>query len=505
MKQKTFWRETAGLLKFPKLETDLRADCVVIGAGIAGLTAAYLLLKARKSVVVLERDHVCGGETGHTTAHVTYVTDTRLSELANRFGKDHAQAAWDAGLSAMEQIQEIVQTERLDCELAQVPAFLVAARDKDAAKEAESLREEAKLASELGFEATFIDTAPVLSRPAMRVGNQLKFHPLKYLNGLAAKVAQMGGQIYEGTEVTEFQDAPLLVKAGGHAVQCDHVVIATHVPLQGTRSTLSAALLQTKLALYSTYAIGAEVPKGTIPEMLWWDTADPYLYLRVEKRDSHDYVILGGEDHKTGQETDTELPYRRLVETLNYLVPEAVAQNRWSSRVVETVDGLPYIGDIGGGLFLGTGFAGNGMTFGTLTGMMARDAITGVKNPWQALFDPDRKTLSSTWDYLTENKDYAYYLLKGRLTGGESGGVGSVKPGEGKVLKLKEGKAAAYRDESGLLHLHSAVCPHMGCVVTWNEAQKTWDCPCHGSRFKCSGEVIGGPAESGLAAWKAGR
>ena len=502
MNTESFWRDTAPLLRFPKLDNDFRADVVVIGGGIAGLTTAYLLLKARRSVVVLERDRVGHGETGQTTAHLTYVTDNRLSGLVDRFGRDHAQAAWDAGLSAMEQIQQIALTEGIDCELAQVPGFLVAAHDKDAAKEAQSLRDEAKLASELGFDASFVDAAPVFSRPAMRVGNQLKFHPLKYVAGLAAKITEMGGKIFEQTEVTEFQDAPLVVKAGGHAVQCDHVVIATHVPLQGTRSMLSAALLQTKLGLYSTYVVGARVPKGTLPEGLWWDTSDPYLYLRVEKRDDHDYAILGGEDHKTGQETDTELPFRRLTEALSFLIPEAKPVHRWSARVIEPVDGLPYIGDIGGGLFLGTGFAGNGMTFGTLTGMMARDAITGVKNPWQDLFSPERKKLSSVWDYLKENKDYAYYLIKDRLTGGDASGVGAVSPGEGKVLKMKGGKAAAFRDDAGVLHLHSAVCPHMGCIVAWNDAEKTWDCPCHGSRFKCDGELLGGPAESGLGVWK---
>lgn len=502
MNTQSFWRATAPPLRFPTLDEDLRADVVVIGGGIAGLTAAYLLLKARRSVVVLERDQIGYGETGQTTAHITYVTDSRLSELVKRFGRDHAQAVWDAGLSAMEQIQEITQTEGIDCELAQIPGFLVAAHDKDAAKEAESLREEAALATDLGFDATFVDAAPVFGRPAMRVANQLKFHPLKYLAGLAGKIVQMGGRIFELSEVNEFQDDPLLVKAAGHAVQCNHVVIATHVPLQGTRSRLSATLLQSKLSLYSSYAIGARVPKHTVPEMLWWDTSNPYLYLRVEKRDDHDYLILGGEDHKTGQQADTELPYRRLTDALAFLVPEAVPEHRWSARVVETVDGLPYIGGIGGGLFLGTGFAGNGMTFGTLTGMMAHDAIIGARNPWVALFDPDRKTLTSTWDYLTENKDYPYYFLKDRLLGGEAGGVASVKPGEGKVLKLKGGKAAAYRDENGLLHMNSAICPHMGCVVKWNEAQKTWDCPCHGSRFRCDGEVLGGPAESGLPQWK---
>ncbi len=504
MTSQSFWRETAPSLRFPPLDNDLKADVVVVGGGITGLTAAYLLLKARKSVVVLDRDRVGGGETGQTTAHLTYQTDTRLGELVDQFGRDHAQAVWDAGVSAMDQIQEIVQAEGIECELARVPGFLVAAREKDAKKEAETLSREAVLASELGFDASFLEAAPVSSRPAMRLGNQLKFHPLKYLAGLAAKIVQMGGRIFEQSDVTEFQESPLLVKVREHVVQCNHVILATHVPLQATRSTVTATLLQSKLALYSTYAIGAQVPQGTVPEMLWWDTADPYLYLRVEKRVGHDYVILGGEDHKTGQEEDTELRYHRLVTELGFLVPEAVPKHRWSGQVIETVDGLPYIGDIGGGFFLGTGFAGNGMTFGTLTAMMAQDAIAGAKNPWTDLFAVDRKKLSATWDYLTENKDYPYYLVKGRLAGGEPGGLASVKPGEGKVLKLGGGKAAAYRDESGLLHMHSAVCPHMGCIVAWNEAEKTWDCPCHGSRFKSSGEVFGGPAECGLGPWKGG-
>jgi glycine/D-amino acid oxidase-like deaminating enzyme/nitrite reductase/ring-hydroxylating ferredoxin subunit len=498
MDNQPFWLKTYGPLKFPKLDQHLRADVVVIGGGIAGLTAAYLLLKERKSIVLLERTRLAQGETGCTTAHITYVTDERMTDLVERFGPDHAQATWDAGLSAMEQIQAIVREEAIECELANAPGFLVAAHDKDTAEESEQLQEEARLISELGFDATFVDSTPVFFRPGVRVANQLKFHPAKYLMGLAQKVVAMGGMIFEESEVTEFEENPLVVKAGEFMVQCEHVVIATHVPLQGLRTAASAALLQTKLALYSTYAIGAEVPKGVVPEMMWWDTADPYLYLRAEKRDTHDYVILGGEDHKTGQETDTELPFRRLLDALNFLIPEAVPTERWSSRVVETVDGLPYIGPIGSGQFLGTGFAGNGMTFGTLTGMMACDHIMGRRNPWVDLFSVDRKTLSTSWDYVSENKDYPYYLLKGRLAGGEKSRVADLKPGEGKVLRTKQGKVAACRLEDGTVHVRSAVCPHMGCIVNWNAAEKSWDCPCHGSRFQADGKVFGGPAESSL-------
>lgn len=499
VKTNPVWLESGPPVEFPRLEADVQADVLVVGGGITGLTAAYLLGQAGRSVVVVERERVGGGETGHTTAHVTYVCDERLTDLEKHFGRDHAQAVWDAGASAMAEIRTIVQREGIECELRQVPAFLVAAEDKDVQKEAGHLRQEARLAAELGFDARFVDAAPVFGRPAMRVANQLKFHPTKYLWGLAQKIMQKGGRIFEHTEATDFEESPRRAKAGGHTIRFEHVVFATHVPLQGLRSPWSAALLQTKLALYSTYAIGASMPKGLIPEMMWWDTGDPYLYLRVERGETRDYVILGGEDHKTGQETDTELPFRKLTVDLRYLVPEAVPETRWSARVIETVDGLPYIGEVGDGQFVATGFGGNGMTFGTLGGMMAYDAIAGIRNPWQDLFSVDRKRLSAAWDYVSENKDYPYYLVKGRLDRGKLCELDHLKTGDGCIARMNGETVAAYRDEAGVVHLHSAVCPHLGCIVTWNEAEKTWDCPCHGSRFHANGEVMGGPAESGLA------
>jgi glycine/D-amino acid oxidase-like deaminating enzyme/nitrite reductase/ring-hydroxylating ferredoxin subunit len=499
VKTNPVWLESRPPMEFPRLEADAHADVLVVGGGITGLTAAYLLGQAGRSVMVVERDTIGGGETGHTTAHVTYVTDTRLPELEKRFGRDHAQAVWDAGASAMAEIQAIVQREAIDCELRQVPAFLVAAEDKDLQKEAANLRQEARLATQLGFDARFVDAAPVFGRPAMRVSNQLKFHPIKYLSGLAQAITRQGGRIFEHTEATEFEEGPRRAKAGGHTIHFDRVIFATHVPVQGLRSPWSAALLQTKLAVYSTYAIGASIPKGLVPEMMWWDTGDPYLYLRVERGTERDYVILGGEDHKTGQEADTELPFRNLVTDLRYLVPEAVPELRWSARVIETVDGLPYIGEVGDGQFVATGFSGNGMTYGTLGGMMACDAIAGIKNPWQDLFSVDRKKLSAAWDYVAENKDYPYYLVKGRLGHAKPCDVENLKAGAGCVVSMEGEKVAAYRDDAGLVHLRSAVCPHLGCIVTWNEAEKTWDCPCHGSRFHANGEVMGGPAESALA------
>jgi Rieske Fe-S protein len=210
-------------------------------------------------------------------------------------------------------------------------------------------------------------------------------------------------------------------------------------------------------------------------------------------------VIFGGEDHKTGQATDTPACYAALEASLTRLVPDIEVTHRWSGQVIETNDGLPYIGETSAHQFAATGFSGNGMTFGTLAGMMARDAALGRSNPWRDLFDIDRKTLrGGTWDYLKENKDYLYYLVRDRFAASEKS-LRAVPRGEGRLVELNGEQVAAYRDPKGVVTLRSAVCTHMGCHVAWNGAERTWDCPCHGSRFKPDGDVLAGPAESPLA------
>jgi glycine/D-amino acid oxidase-like deaminating enzyme/nitrite reductase/ring-hydroxylating ferredoxin subunit len=493
----SLWIDTAPASTFPQLDRDLRVDALIVGGGITGLTAAYLLRKLGQSVAVVERGQIGRAETGHTTAHLTYATDARLSELVKRFGRDHAQAAWDAGASAMAQIQSITSDAGIDCGLRSVPAFLVAAPDADLKAESERLLEEATLASEFGFDASFVETSPLFGRPAMRLANQLKFHPLKYLAALAGEIVRLGGHVFENTEVAEFLNDPRRVTANGHTITFDFAVLATHVPLQGNTNTLSATLLQTKLAGYSTYAIEARFPSEALQEMLCWDTADPYLYLRVDRSDGGDSLILGGEDHKTGQETDTEACFQRLEQKLRAFMPDARVERRWSGQVIESVDGLPYIGEVGDGQFIATGFAGNGITFGTLAGIMARDAASGIINPWRELFAVERKTLSAAWNYLRENRDYPYYLAKGYLARAEDGLTG-LKPGQGRIVRQNGSKVAAFCDKHGTIHVLSATCPHLGCIVAWNEAERTWDCPCHGSRFHATGEVIAGPAEKAL-------
>jgi Rieske Fe-S protein len=257
-------------------------------------------------------------------------------------------------------------------------------------------------------------------------------------------------------------------------------------------------LLHEQRGAYTSYAVSGRVEKGRVPDALFWDTADPYHYLRIEPQRDHDVVIFGGEDHKTGQASDTSACFDRLERTLASMLGAVEITHRWSGQVIGTADGLPFIGDTAPHQFAGTGYSGNGMTFGTLAGMMAADRIMGRANPWSALFDPSRKTIAGLWDYVKENKDYPYYLVRDRCAGTEGTSLRAVPRESGKVLDLNGRAVAVYRDERGAVTKKSAVCTHMGCLVDWNEAERTRDCPCHGSRFKPDGAVVAGPAESPL-------
>jgi len=495
-----YWFDTAKIRTFPEISEDITVDVLVVGGGITGLTTAYLLKEAGMKVALAERMELALIDTGHTTAHLTYVTDLRFSEMVGSFGRDHAQAAWDAGAAAIDQIEELVRKEGIECEFTRVPGYLHAPVNGGTKDERESFREDAKLARELGFDATYLENVPWMQQPGVRFANQAKFHPRKYLAALAAAIPGNGSHLFENTAVSKFDNKEHRAKANGHWINYSRVVLATHNPLVGEAGMTSATLFQTKLALYTSYVVGAKLPRGGVPIASFWDTNDPYDYLRLDRHADFDYVIFGGQDHKTGQVPDTESCYRRLEESLKKLLPNAEIDHRWSGQVIETNDGLPFIGESAEGQFQGTGFSGNGMTYGTVTAMMARDWATAACNPWSELFEVDRKKIKGgAWDYLRENKDFPYYLMKSRFAEAEGESVRALKPGEGKILKLKGEKIAAYRDADGKVIKHSAVCTHLGCIVRWNQAEATWDCPCHGSRFDPAGKVIAGPAEAPLA------
>lgn len=496
----SYWLATAPKKRFAVISEALSVDALVVGGGITGVTTAYLLREAGMSVALVDRGRIGHIDTGHTTAHLTAVTDLRLHELVENFGPDHARAVWDAGAAAIEQIEETSTRETIGCEFTRVPGYLHAPIAGGAEADDAKFREDARLANEFGFDAAYLDSVPHMETPGVRFSDQAKFHPLKYVGALAQLLPGENCFVFEESEAREFDEKKRRAKVNGHWINYGLVILATHNPLTGESGAISGTAFQTKLALYTSYAVGARVPRGSIPRASFWDTNDPYQYLRVDRHGDEDYAILGGEDHKTGQAEETESHYRRLEAALLRIAPRAIVDHHWSGQVIETNDGLPFIGESSPGQFIATGFSGNGMTFGTLAAMMASDWAAQKKNPWTNLFSPSRKKLKgSAWDYLKENFDYPYYLMKTRLAAPEGESLAALAPGEGKILKLQGKKMAVYCDSSGKVEKRSATCTHMGCVVRWNAAETTWDCPCHGSRFRTDGSVISGPAETPLA------
>jgi glycine/D-amino acid oxidase-like deaminating enzyme/nitrite reductase/ring-hydroxylating ferredoxin subunit len=495
-----YWVESSKMPPFARLSRDEDADVVVVGAGITGLTAAYLLARSNRSVIVLERETPVERDTAHTSAHLTMVTDAWLGDLVRTFGRDHARAVWDGGLAAIAQIDAIVRDEAIACDFAWIPGYLHRpVGGGPGLTDPQAFKDEAAVAEELGFDAAYVDDVPFAGGPGVVFENQARFHPRRYLEGLVRAITATGGRIFRQSAAEEFSADPLTVKSNGHTITCRDLLLATHTPLVGINGLLSATLFQTKLSLYSTYVVAGQAAKGQVPDALFWDSANPYHYLRLEPTSRGDLIILGGEDHKTGQTGDTVARYERLDALLEAMVPGISITHRWSGQVIETPDGLPFIGESAPHQFVGTGYSGNGLTFGTLAAMMMADRVMGRKNPWTELFDPARKkVLSGAWDYVRENKDYPYYLVRDWFAGAEGRSLRSVKRGEGKVLEYEGQQAAVYRNPNGAVTVRSAVCTHMGCLVDWNQAEQTWDCPCHGSRFKPDGSVIAGPAETPL-------
>jgi len=501
MLEQSLWRART-LPQLPSRPLPDEVDVVVIGAGITGLTTAYLLSRSGKRVAVFDRERIGSGETGNTSAHLTCVTDERITTLAKRFGDDGARLAWEAGATAIDVIESNVAERNIACGFRRVPGYLCAPFFGSAklSEQIDAIRADAELAARLGFPATFQEVGPLTGKPALAIADQAIFQPLEYIAGLALAVEDAGSFVRERCEVGDVIRDPLAVVVNGHTIACTDLVVATHVPMVGIRNLVGATLFQTKLYPYSSYIIGARLPDGSIAPGLYDDTTNPYVYLRVHEDTDGLYAVFGGEDHKTGQETDTEACYARLEDALRRLLPRADVDRRWSGQVVETDDGLPFIGEVAEHQYTATGYAGNGLTFGTVAAMMIHDAILGSKNVWRDLFDPQRKASSPSAlrRFVEENVDYPLHFIADRLRQNRTAGVENVPRGEGRVIMIDGQRVAVHRKDDGSVVKVSAVCTHMGCIVRWNNAEQSWDCPCHGSRFTPEGLVVAGPAEAPL-------
>jgi len=502
------WMRTADVPEQTKLNEDVRADVVIVGAGIAGLTTAYLLTKEGRRVVVLDDGPVAGGETCRTTAHLSNALDDRYYELERLHGEQGARLAAASHTAAVDKIESIVNEEGIDCDFARLDGYLFVPPGDDPAE----LGDELRAAHRAGLvEVEHVERAPVESfdtGPALRFPRQAQFHILKYLRALAEAVRRGGGEIYTQTHATKIEGGTeaRVETANGATVTAGAVVVATNSPVNDT------VAIHTKQAPYRTFVVGGRVARGSVPQILLWDTPDPYHYVRLQRVEAeageaeggYDVLIVGGEDHKTGQADDAEERFRCLEEWTRERFPQVQSfEFRWSGQVMEPADGLAFIGRNpldSDNVYIATGDSGHGMTHGTIAGMLLTDLIAGRENAWAELYDPSRKPLSTSAikDFAQENLNVAAQYTD-LVTPGEVSDASEIKAGEGAIIRRGVTKIACHRDESGALHERSAICAHLGCVVRWNSTEKTWDCPCHGSRYQTDGHVVNGPAIKGLA------
>jgi glycine/D-amino acid oxidase-like deaminating enzyme/nitrite reductase/ring-hydroxylating ferredoxin subunit len=489
------WMATAPVPLRDSLKENISADVCIVGAGIAGITTAYLLGSEGSAVVVLDDGAIGGGMTGRTTAHLVNVLDDRYFELERLHGEEGARLAADSHTNAIKLIEKIVTKEGIDCDFTRLDGYLFVPPGDSV----DILEDELQAAARAGLELERVERSPIdyNTGPALRFPNQGQFHPLKYLAGLASAIEKFGGRIYSGTHADEIRGGvqARVTCANGATVSAKSIVVATNTPVNDLFA------IHTKQAAYQTYVIGARVARGSVTKALYWDTPNPYHYVRIQDLDeSFDLLIIGGEDHKTGQADDADARFAELEKWSRERFPLQEIVYRWSGEVMEPIDGLAFIGRNpldDDNVYIATGDSGNGMTHGTIAGILISDLIAGRENEWEKLYEPSRKTLRAFPKFAKENLNVAAQFVD-LVTPGDVDSVNEIKPGSGAIIRRGAFKVAAYRDEAGQVHERSAICRHLGCVVDWNSLEKTWDCPCHGSRYDALGQVIQGPANADL-------
>lgn len=505
----SIWQESVSPRKLPPLENKVEVDVCVIGAGIAGLSTAYLLAQEGKQVLVLDHAQAGAGETGRTTAHLACALDDRFVEVERIHGQEGAALAADSHRAAIDRIEAIVKKEKIDCAFERLDGYLFCPPEEAT----DILDQELTAAFRAGL--TGVEKLPrdpiahFDTGPCLRFPNQGQFHPLKYLAGLVKAIQDAGGAVHYDTRVVSVEsgDAATVRTQEGTIVTARAVVVATNSPINNLFA------IHTKQFPYRTYALAARVPKGSVTKALFWDTPDPYHYVRLEDanvlgkaagedRTGYDILIVGGEDHKTGQAKDAEQRWQRLEAWARERWPdmEEVVE-RWSGQVMETIDGLAFIGHNPWdalNIYVATGDSGMGMTHGTIAGMLITDLIQRRENPWAKIYAPNRRPIKTLGEFTSENLNVAWQYTDW-ITPGEISSAEELQNGSGAIMRRGLKKVAVYKDEAGEVHEYSASCPHLGCVVQWNPGEKIWDCPCHGSRFTCDGKVMNGPANRDLS------
>ena len=540
-RESSWYADPVQPIKFEKLTRNIsEIDAAIVGGGIAGMSAAYLLSKAGKKVILVEDGYIGSGETGRTTAHITHALDDRYYNLMQEHGIEKSRIAAESHTAAINFIESIVNEEKINCDFEKVDGFLFL----DPSDKKESLDRELEATHRIGIDSTKLILQSPLTHfdtgPCLRFPNQAQFQPLKYLGGLSQVIIhRYGGEIFTETHAQDISSDGIKT-SDGYTINASNIVIATNAPIVNQTSKM-----YDKQEPYRTYVIGAHIKKDSVPRGLYWDTGDqnsknrvqPYHYVRIqrlENDENNDLLIIGGEDHKTGNvedrrgEHDTEERFKILEMWAKERFPIDAVVYSWSGQIMEPIDSMAFIGrnplgkdtnnsnnnDNNNNIYIATGDSGNGITHGTIAGMLLSDLILGKNNRWSALYDPSREVKekmrnSSSGDGSDSSMDSSSNKnsKKNDWKKKVSHSIESLELEQGIVIEEKESKrgeeeksdpVAIYKDGKGILHAFSAVCTHLGCTIIWNSLEKSFDCPCHGSRFSSTGKVINGPANSNL-------
>ena len=470
-------------------------DVVIIGAGITGLTTALLLQESGLQCAVAEAKTIGFGTTGGTTAHINTFFDTPYSDVSKDFGEDNAKLLYEGAVASLNLIKRNIDKYKIDCAFDNRTAFLFSI-EKDQNK---LLDEIISSGEKVGLQINYTNENP-FPIPYIKIAaieNQAQFNPILYIHGLAKAFEEAGGTILENCRVNEIKDEePLLIETSLQQLRAKRAIYATHIPP-------GVNILHFRCAPYRSYAIAATLTNGQeYPPFLGYDLNDPYNYYRTQEVNGKKYLIAGGADHKTGHEENTVVPFKQLESHVKKFFDIKHIDYRWSSQYFEPADGIAYIGNLPGNnpaIYVATGFGGNGMTYGSLSAIVLSDIIVKGESKFQDLFDPNRlKPVAGFSNFIKENADVVKTFFTGKLSVEKINELAAIAAGEGKIVKMDGHTAAVYKDEQHKVYAVNPSCPHAYCSVAWNAAEKTWDCPCHGSRFSIEGKLLTGPAHTDL-------
>ncbi|WP_197280020.1 FAD-dependent oxidoreductase [Bacillus sp. FJAT-27251] len=489
----SYWLHNLDLPTFPKLQGDTNVEVAVVGAGMTGMTAAYLLAKEGRKVALIEAGKVFNGTSGHTTAKVTTQHGLIYDELISHFGEEKARLYYQANDQALQFIKNIVREHQIDCDFSEEDAYIYT----NSSQKMQSLIDEYEAYQKLGIKNTeYLSEIEILveHKAAIAMRSQAQFHPLKYLKHLSEEFTKLGGQIFEHTTAVDIEEGnePVVTTRDGHKVYCQQMIIASHFPFYDTKGFYFSRLEPSR-----SYVLAVK-PEKKFPGGMYINAEKPTRSLRSAAFNGEHLILFGGHEHHTGKEKNTHQYYEALEAFARETYGISQIPYRWSAQDPISLDKLPFVGRYSptvDNIYVATGYRKWGMTNSTNAALLLTDRIMGRDNPFTELFDPNRFHADpDVKKFISMNAVVAKDLIKSKLDR-PSTDPQSLKNDEGAAVMINGERAGAYRDENGVLHLVDTTCTHMGCELEWNNGERSWDCPCHGSRFSYKGEVMEGPAE----------